>query len=356
MKLSSNFKHVDLPLVSMIFGIILIGMIALFSGSEHDLDIMLKQSSKILTGFILMIMIAKVKPHTFKSLGINLYVFSILMLICVKVFGTTGKGAQRWLNLGVIKFQPSEILKLTIPLIMASWLDYRTEALANHFISFLILLFPCMLILIQPDLGTAILVGLNGLILILIAGLPRPLIWSGLSLTLAAIPWSWFYVLHDYQKARIITFLNPGADSMGSGYHIIQSKIATGSGGIFGKGWLNGTQSHLAFLPEHTTDFVFGIIGEEFGLFGAAIVISLILMISFRILDHAERINNKFNRLVCCGIATNYFFCSAINIGMVIGIFPVVGIPLPLVSYGGTSATILLISFGIVLAMINNKE
>ena len=343
---------IDYYLLSCICLLTILGIFVLYSGTDQNLMTLFKQISKLSIAFAMMYAISHIHYRVIDQMGLIFFVMSILTLLAVYFFGSSGKGAQRWLDLGIIKFQPSEIVKLTLPLALASWLSFRTDTIMNHFISLMILALPCLLIIIQPDLGTGILIGVTGLLMILIAGFPFYLIITGITLFVCASPIVWHYVLHDYQKMRIITFLNPGLDSMGGGYHIIQSKIAIGSGGLFGKGWLNGTQSHLSFLPEHATDFVFGIIGEEFGFIGAFSIILLIFLITQRILNLAMETADRYQKLVLCGLATNFFVCSVINIGMVIGVFPVVGIPLPLISYGGTHATILILSFGVVFAMI----
>lgn len=350
----SNSSTFDTTLLSLIFIYIGIGIIILYSGTDQNIPTLMRQLSRLSCGIFLMFMASLINPRDLNEMGTVFFFLSIIILLAVYLFGSSGKGAQRWLDIGVIKFQPSEIVKLTLPLALASWLDFRTNTFTNHFISFSILAIPCLLILIQPDLGTAILIGSTGLIMILISGLPSYMIAMCIGFAITAIPYAWFNILHDYQKARIITFLNPGNDSMGAGYHIIQSKIAIGSGGFAGKGWLNGTQSHLFFLPEHATDFIFGIVGEEFGFIGTTFIILLILAITYRVLMIAHKIDKPYERYVCCGLITNFFLGSIINIGMVIGIFPVVGVPLPLISYGGTHAWILLISLGIIFSMIRS--
>jgi rod shape determining protein RodA len=276
----------------------------------------------------------------------------LLLLVAVMLMGKIGNGAERWLDLGLFRFQPSEIMKLAVPM-MAAWYFDRNPfpiSIKNLIIALLIIAVPAALIAKQPDLGTAIMVTFAGLSVVFLAGISLHIL-LGLTITLlCAAPLLW-YVMYDYQKQRILMLLNPEQDPLGAGYHIIQSKIAIGSGGVFGKGWLVGSQSHLNFLPEHTTDFIFAVNGEEFGLIGCLILIILFVLISLRGLWIARQAQTNFTRLLAASLAMSFFLSAFVNMGMVMGILPVVGIPLPLISYGGTAMVTFLASFGVLMSI-----
>jgi rod shape determining protein RodA len=270
--------------------------------------------------------------------------------------GKIGKGAQRWLDLGFFRFQPSEIMKLAIPLMIAYYLDKKPIPIDMKTLSIAmaLIMIPALLIAKQPDLGTAIMVAFAGLSAIFLSGIRMRLILIIMAILGALMPVIW-QLMHDYQRQRILTLLNPEQDPLGKGYHIIQSKIAIGSGGTFGKGWLQGSQSHLNFLPEHATDFIFAVSGEEFGLAGCSILILLIIAISLRGLQIAKQAQTNFTRLLAASLAMTFFLSAFVNMGMVMGILPVVGIPLPLVSYGGTALVTFMASFGILMSISSHR-
>jgi len=273
------------------------------------------------------------------------------------VGGDVGKGAQRWLDLGFVRFQPSEIMKLAVPMMAAWYLHDRP--LPPRFLELLVVvalvIVPAVMIALQPDLGTALLVGAAGILVVLLGGLRVRLIVGLAALAVALAPALW-HVMHDYQRRRVLTFLNPESDPLGAGYHIIQSKIAIGSGGLFGKGWLNGTQAQLEFLPERSTDFIFAVLGEEFGLFGQGLLILAYLFVVGRGLYIATQAQDTFTRLLAGSISLTFFVYVFVNTGMVTGLLPVVGVPLPLISYGGTSMVTLMIGFGILMAVHGHRN
>ena len=275
----------------------------------------------------------------------------------VLFFGETGKGAQRWLGLGPFRFQPSELMKLALPMVIAMYLSRQMPppGLKKVFMALLFIIVPVLLIAKQPDLGTALLIGLSGFAVLFIAGVSWKLLGGFGLLALSSVPVIWS-LMHDYQKRRVLTFLDPEQDPLGAGYHIIQSKIAIGSGGLYGKGWLNGTQSHLEFLPERTTDFIFAVFCEEFGLIGVLILAGLYLFIIARGLYISVQSQELYGKLLGVGVIAAFFVYIAVNMGMVSGQLPVVGIPLPLISHGGTSMMTIMAGFGILMAVHTHKR
>jgi rod shape determining protein RodA len=303
-----------------------------------------------------MVVMANVPPHLLSKVGPPLYVAGVVLLIGVALFGEVRNGARRWLNLG-FAFQPSELLKLALPLMLA-WYFQRNEAVlrAKHFmVGGALLLVPFLLILRQPDLGTALMLGASGFYLLFFAGLPWKVILGGASLGAASLPVVWG-LMHDYQQRRVLTLLDPTSDPLGDGYHIIQSTIAIGSGGLFGKGWMQGTQNQLDFIPERTTDFVFAVFGEEFGYVGTILLVGLYLAIVARGLVIAARAPTLFGRLMAATLSLNLFTYAFVNMGMVSGILPVVGVPLPLMSYGGTALITLLLGMGILMSVATHRR
>jgi rod shape determining protein RodA len=283
-------------------------------------------------------------------------VAGVVLLIGVALFGEIRNGARRWLNLG-FAFQPSELLKLALPLMLA-WYFQRNEAVlrAKHFlVGAAMLLVPLFLIVRQPDLGTALMIGASGFYLLFFVGLPWKVILGGATLGAASLPVVWS-LMHDYQQQRVLTLLDPSSDPLGAGYHIIQSTIAIGSGGLFGKGWMHGTQNQLDFIPERTTDFVFAVFGEEFGYVGELLLVGLYLAIVARGLVIAARAPTLFGRLLAATLSLNLFTYAFVNMGMVSGILPVVGVPLPLMSYGGTALITLLLGMGIVMSVATHRQ
>lgn len=349
--------HLD-PL--LLFGLCLIliyGLIILLSASNDNHIVIYKQSGRILIGFIIMFVCAQIPPEKYRLWVPWLYGIGILLLLFVLVFGHIGKGAQRWINIGLFRFQPSEFMKIAVPIMIAWYLSEKElpPKLKPLCVSTLLMLAPAVLIAKQPDLGTALIIIIAGVGVILFAGIGRRLLTSLIGLLIISIPILWHF-MRDYQRERVLTFLNPDRDPLGAGYHIIQSKIAIGSGGFMGKGWFNGTQSHLDFLPEHSTDFIFSVLGEEFGLIGAIILLTLYLLLVIRALNIAYRATDSFTRLVAGSLAFTFFLSVFVNIGMVCGILPVVGLPLPLISYGGTSIVTVLAGFGILMSIQTHKR
>jgi rod shape determining protein RodA len=303
-----------------------------------------------------MVVMANVPPHILSKVGPPLYVTGVLLLIGVALFGEIRNGARRWLNLG-FAFQPSELLKLALPLMLA-WYFQRNEAVlrAKHFlVGGALLVVPFLLILRQPDLGTALMIGASGFYLLFFAGLPWKVILGGAALGAASLPVVW-RLMHDYQQQRVLTLLDPSSDPLGAGYHIIQSTIAIGSGGLFGKGWMQGTQNQLDFIPERTTDFIFAVFGEEFGYVGMALLVGLYLALVARGLVIAARAPTLFGRLMAATLSLNLFTYVFVNMGMVSGILPVVGVPLPLMSYGGTALITLLLGMGILMSVATHRQ
>lgn len=349
--------HVDIPLLAGLLVLAAVGLIVLYSASAQSNDMLMRHLIRLGLGFGAMLVLAHIPPHHFQRWTPSIYGLGVILLLAVLVMGEIGKGAQRWLDLGFIRFQPSEIMKLAVPLMVAWYMAERPLPPASKIllIAALILVVPTLLIARQPDLGTGLLVASSGIFVLLLAGVAWRLVFAVLGLLAAAAPVFW-YLLHDYQRERVITFLNPEHDPLGSGYHIIQSKIAIGSGGFYGKGWLNGTQAHLDFLPERSTDFIFAVLGEEFGLIGILVLLLIYLFIIARGLYIATQAQNTYTRLVAGSITLTFFVYVFVNIGMVTGLLPVVGVPLPLVSYGGTSLVTLMAGFGILMSIHTHRR
>jgi rod shape determining protein RodA len=347
------------PILLLLLGVLAaFGIAMLYSASGSNIDLIVRQITRLLLGLFFFIAVANVPLRLLKGFSVWIYLFGVLLLLAVMFFGEVGKGAQRWLDLGIIRFQPSEILKLAVPMMVASYLADKVLPVGfkDLSISFILVLIPVMLIARQPDLGTAILVGSAGAFVLFLAGIRWRIMLSLMFLLSLMAPLLWRFALHDYQRSRILTMFNPESDPLGSGYHIIQSKIAIGSGGAYGKGWLNGTQSQLDFIPERSTDFIFSVFGEEFGFFGSVVLILLYLSIIFRGLYIATRSKDNFGRLVAGAISLTFFVYLFVNVGMVSGMLPVVGVPLPLISYGGTSMVTLLTGFGLIMSIRSAKR
>ena len=349
--------HVDLPLLLGILILIGIGLSILYSSSNQNLYVIEQQGLRIGLGLVMMMIFAQIPPIVYQRWAVWIYSIGIIFLIAVLFVGHVGKGAERWLNLGFMRFQPSELMKLAIPLFLAAQLHKIHLPLTSQSIlfSFTIILIPVLLTVKQPDLGTAILLLLAGGSILFLAGLSVRLILLCIGFATVLAPAIW-YMMHDYQRQRVLIFLNPEYQPLGAGYHIIQSKIAIGSGGLFGKGWLNGTQSHLHFLPEHSTDFIFAVCGEEFGFIGNLFIITLFMIIILRGLYITVNAQDTFTRLLAGGLTLTFFFSFFINMGMVTGILPVVGLPLPLISYGGSSIVTLMASFGMLMSIQTHRK
>jgi rod shape determining protein RodA len=302
--------------------------------------------------------LAQVKPAFLRRLAFPLWILGVVLLVVVDITGHIGKGAQRWLDLGFIRFQPSEIMKLAVPMTCAWWLHDRPlpPSFTSLFMASIFILIPTALTILQPDLGTGGLILIGGMMVVIMAGLQFRIIFGLAGMGALAAWLAWQYVLYDYQKQRVFTLLDPESDKLGAGYHIIQSQIAIGSGGVFGKGLLNGSQGQLEFLPERTTDFIYAMVGEELGLLGATILLLLYLFVVGRALYLAVETQDTFARLLAGSIALTFFVYVFINAGMVSGLLPVVGVPLPLVSYGGTSMVTLLAGFGILMSLYSHRK
>lgn len=331
----------------------------LYSASSKSTGILYRQAAHYAIGLALMVGIAQIQPRFMERWLPPLYLGAVALLIAVAVVGSEAKGAQRWIRIpGVITFQPSEIMKLVMPMAVAWYLGRRELPPRFKYIciSLLIIFLPVVLILRQPDLGTSLLVAASGLFVLLLSGLRWRYVFGVLTLLVPVAVAMWFFVMHSYQKNRVLTFLNPESDPLGAGWNIIQSKAAIGSGGVFGKGWLQGTQSHLDFLPEGHTDFIIAVLAEEFGLVGVALLLFIYLLIIVRGLYITQQAQETFSKLLAGSLTLTFFVYVFVNIGMVSGLLPIVGVPLPLISYGGTSLITLLAGFGILMSIHTHRK
>jgi rod shape determining protein RodA len=349
--------HLDGPLLALLGAVMVYSLFVGYSASGESLTRWIDQLQRFGIAFAVLVFFAQIPPAWLRRGAPALYGLGVLLLIAVMLFGPVRMGAQRWLDLGPISIQPSELMKLAVPLMAAWFLHERAlpPSPRDLVIVLLIVAVPAGMVIEQPDLGTGMLVAVAGLFVVFLGGISWWLIGAGGALLAVAAPVAWHF-LHDYQRQRVITFLDPTQDPLGAGYHIIQSTIAIGSGGVFGKGWTNGSQAQLEFLPERSTDFVFAVIGEELGLLGQALLIVLYLGLIGRTLYLASESQDTFSRLVCGAAAMTFFVYVFVNAGMVTGLLPVVGVPLPLVSYGGTSAVTLMASFGIVMSLHSHRK
>jgi len=355
-KRTTRALHIDYALLGLLCLLAGFGLMILYSASNQNMHVVLSQTLRLTFAFSIMFIFTFIPPHKYKHWTPWIYGLGLFLLITVMFLGKIGKGAQRWLDVGILRFQPSEIMKLAIPMISAWYVDKKSLPIdfKTLFIISIFIIIPAVLIAKQPDLGTAIIVIISGLCVIFLAGIHvRIVVILALLLGISA-PLLW-HMMHDYQKQRIMTLLHPEQDPLGKGYHIIQSKIAIGSGGTMGKGWLEGSQAHLNFLPEHSTDFIFAVSGEEFGFLGSLLLITIILSISLRGFSIARNAQTTFTKLLAAGLITTFSISAFINIGMVMGILPVVGIPLPLISYGGTALVTFLAGFGILMSISSHR-
>ena len=349
--------RLDGPLLIGLALIALFGQIVLFSASGQSWATVARGTARLMLGSLAMIVLAQIKPASLRRITPWLYILGVILLLVVDAIGYVGKGAQRWLDLGVVRFQPSEMMKLAVPMMCAWYLHERPlpPDWKTVFGLLVLVLLPTALTVIQPDLGTGLLILIAGSLVLILSGLSlRVLLFAAVAATAAA--WVGWEFLHDYQRRRVLTFLDPSTDPLGAGYHIIQSTIAIGSGGVFGKGWMNGSQGQLEFLPERSTDFIYAVIGEEFGMVGAILLLILYLFVVGRSLYLALQTQNTFARLLAGSLALTFFVYVFINMGMVSGLLPVVGVPLPLVSYGGTSMVTLLAGFGILMSLYSHRK
>lgn len=349
--------HIDLPLLAGLLALMAFASVILYSASGQSLDVVVRQAGRLALAIAVMLLLAQIHPRTFKQAAPFLFGAGVLMVSAVLVIGDVGKGAQRWLEFGGFRFQPSELMKLAMPMMIAWYLSETPlpPRFGSVLIAGVLILVPSLLIAKQPDLGTAMLVAVSGVVPLFLGGIGGYYLVALVVLGGGSLPVAW-YLLHDYQRARVLTFLNPEADPLGRGYHIIQSKIAIGSGGVYGKGWLHGTQGQLDFLPERSTDFIFAILAEEFGLMGCLGLLAIYLFILARCFHIVLQAQEPFTQLLSGALTVTFFFYLFVNIGMVIGILPVVGVPLPLVSYGGTSMVTLMAGFGILMSIQTHRK
>lgn len=349
--------HLDAVLLVALLAVTGIGALMLYSAGGQDMDLLLRHGIRFAAALGVMLMLAQVHPDRYRDMAYILYGLGLLLLVAVLVVGTVGKGAQRWLDLGLFRFQPSEIMKLAVPILVAAFLSERTlpPSVGRLFIGLLMVAVPTLLIAKQPDLGTSLLIASSGMIVLFLSGISWRIIFVFMGLCAAALPVLW-HVMHDYQRQRVLTLFNPESDPLGAGYHIIQSKIAIGSGGVMGLGWLQGKQSHLDFLPESSTDFIFAVIAEEFGLVGASLLLLSYFFVAGRGLYIASQAQSGFGRLLAGSISLVFLVYVFVNVGMVTGLLPVVGVPLPLISYGGTSMVTLFAGFGILMSIHTHRR
>ncbi len=345
-------RHIDGFLLTFILVLMSVGLMVLYSASGGNIGKVNNQAINIVVALILMWVIANTSMQQIKRIALPIYLVGLALLIGVALFGEIYNGARRWLNIGITRIQPSELMKIAIPLMMAWYFDkYEITLRFRDYIgATLLLTIPVLLILKQPDLGTALLIAASGFYVLFFAGLSWRIIIGLIVLGAASLPILWG-MMHDYQRQRVMTLLDPTQDPLGAGYHIIQSSIAIGSGGIAGKGWQNGTQTQLDFLPEQSTDFIFAVFSEEFGLIGNTLLLLLYLIIIGRCIVITANASSQFSRLIAGSITLTFFTYIFVNMGMVSGILPVVGVPLPLISYGGTSMVTMLIGFGILMSI-----
>ena len=347
----------DGPLIIGLALVAVYGLIILYSASGQSAITIYRTVGRLVLGTIAMLVLAQVNTNFLRRMSPWLYAIGVFLLLVVYGMGHIGKGAQRWLDLGIVRFQPSELMKLAVPMTCA-WFLHERPLPPSWWVLLLLaamIFLPVGLVAIQPDLGTAALIAIAGVLVIVMAGLQVRIMaaMAGLGAVGAWLGWNF---MHDYQRKRVLTFIDPQTDPLGAGYHIIQSQIAIGSGGVFGKGWMNGSQAQLEFLPERSTDFIFAVVGEEFGLLGQGLLLLLYLFIVSRALYLSTQTQDTFARLVAGSLALTFFVYVFINAGMVSGLLPVVGVPLPLVSYGGTSVVTLLAGFGILMALYSHRK
>lgn len=349
--------HVDWLLLLSLLLLASIGLFILYSASNASGTMVMNQGYRLALSFALICLFSQIPPKYYKQWAPGLFVIGFVLLIAVLLIGKVDMGARRWISLGFFRFQPSEIMTLAMPIMLAWYLCEKTlpPTFPVILVSAVLILLPAILIAKQPDLGTAIVVAFSGCFVLLLSGIRWRFIGALLALFALSSPIIWRF-MHQYQKNRVLTFLSPERDPLGSGYHIIQSKIAIGSGGLFGKGWMNGTQSHLSFLPAHTTDFIFAVSGEELGLIGCAIILFIFLAIFARCLYISLNAQDNFTRLLSGGLALTFIASAFVNLGMVVGILPVVGVPLPLISYGGSSMITMMINFGIIMSIHTHRR
>ncbi|MGF1702797.1 rod shape-determining protein RodA [Photobacterium makurazakiensis] len=354
----SDRLHLDVPLLLGILTLMGFALMVMYSASGQNLPMMERQAVRMVLSLCVMFVLAQISPRHYETWAPYLFGIGLLLLLGVLFFGESSKGAQRWLNLGFIRFQPSELIKLAVPLMVARFIGSQPlpPSFKNLVIALVMVFVPTILIAKQPDLGTSILIAASGVFVLFLSGMSWRIIIAAAALAGSFIPVMWLFLMRDYQRTRVLTLFNPESDPLGAGYHIIQSKIAIGSGGLTGKGWMQGTQSQLEFLPERHTDFIFAVIAEEWGLIGVICLLAIYLFIIGRGLLLASRAQTAFGRMMAGSIVLSFFVYICVNIGMVSGLLPVVGVPLPLVSYGGTSMVTLMAGFGILMSIHTHRK
>jgi rod shape determining protein RodA len=345
-------RYVDGLLLTGILTLMLTGLLTLYSATDANLARVTNQATNMVVALGIMWLVANIPLQHIMRIALPIYVTGLALLLGVMLFGEINNGARRWLNIGVTRIQPSELMKIAVPLMMAWYFDKHeaTLRLRDYGVAALLLLLPVVMILRQPDLGTALLIAASGFYVLFLTGLSWRIIAGLFVAGAGSLPVLWS-MMHDYQRRRVMTLLDPTQDALGAGYHTIQSTIAIGSGGVLGKGWQHGTQTHLDFLPEKSTDFIFAVFSEEFGLVGNSLLLLLYLAVIARGLVIAGDASTQFTRLIAGSITLTFFTYVFVNMGMVIGILPVVGVPLPLISYGGTSMVTMLLGFGILMSI-----
>ncbi|GAA6135036.1 rod shape-determining protein RodA [Oceaniserpentilla sp. 4NH20-0058] len=351
--------NIDLTMLVLLLLLCAGGLFILYSASGQNMGMVYRQMVYFGLGFLIIFILAQIDPRWFQMAAPWMYGIGVIALILVLLIGVGAKGAQRWLSVfGMFRFQPSEVMKLVTPMMIAWYLSSRflPPGLKTISIVLILIFLPALLIFKQPDLGTALLVSSAGIFVLLFAGLSSRWIMLAFVIIMAVAPIMWYGVMHDYQKQRVLTFLDPESDPLGSGWNIIQSKTAIGSGGVEGKGWLHGTQSQLEFLPERHTDFIIAVYAEENGLIGVLILLALYMAIVMRGIYMASRGRDTFSRLFAGALIVTFFIYVFVNIGMVSGILPVVGVPLPLISYGGTSIVTLMGAFGVIMSVYMHRR
>lgn len=351
--------HLD-PILLFLLGVLLaFGLVVLYSGADGSIAVVRGQAIRIGIALVVMVVFAQIDPSVYRRWSPWLYLVGLAGLVAVLLIGVGAKGAQRWLDLpGLPRFQPSELMKLVVPMMAAWYLSrhYLPPRLRHVTVALAAVLVPMALIIQQPDLGTSLLVAAAGLFVVFFAGISWRVIGAFGALMAVAIPMMWFFVMREYQKQRVLTLLDPESDPLGAGWNIMQSKTAIGSGGWSGKGWMQGTQSHLDFLPESHTDFIVAVLAEEFGFVGIACLLGLYLVIILRCLFIAVNAQDSFSRLLAGALSMTFFIYVFVNVGMVSGLLPIVGVPLPLISYGGTSIVTLMAAFGILMSIHTHRR
>lgn len=350
--------HIDPWLMLLLLTLSFIGLAILYSASTQDVSMVIRQSVSYLLGFTVMIGMAQIPPGVYRNFTPFFYIAGLFLLVLVELIGEVRMGAQRWIDIpGFGSVQPSEFMKLGLPMMCAWYLARRDlpPNLITVFSTLAIIVLPVLLIAKQPDLGTSLLVAASGIFVLFLAGLPWWMIGSAVAMMIPTVWFGWTFLMRDYQKQRVLTLFNPEADLLGAGWNITQSKTAIGSGGLTGKGYLEGTQSHLHFLPEGHTDFIIAAFSEEFGLLGVSVLMFIYSCILVRSLYIAAIHVDTFGRLLAGAIALSFFVYVFVNIGMVGGILPVVGVPLPLVSYGGTAIITLMAGFGLLMSIYTHN-